>query len=293
VTLVLTVLEISAPVLFLAGIGFVWVRWGFAYDTAFVTRLSMTVAVPALIFTALSGTVLDPQAVGRVVVASLLAHAAMAVCVLAVCQAMPLDLRTWLSPLTFGNTGNVGLPLCLLAFGETGLALAVVVFAVAAILQFTFGLWVVAGGGSPLRALREPLVGATLLGALFLWRGWHVPAAIDEALSLAGQMAIPLMLITLGVAVGRLAFAGSGRVAALSAAKVVAGAGIAWPVARLTGLDPVATGVLILQMAVPVAVTSYLLAEKYGADAQAVAGLVVVSTLMSVAALPVLLAMLI
>jgi len=48
--------------------------------------------------------------------------------------------------------------------------------------------------------------------------------------------------------------------------------------------------VLVLQVATPVAVTSYLLAEKYGADAPAVAGLVVASTLMSVAALPLILA---
>ena len=45
--------------------------------------------------------------------------------------------------------------------------------------------------------------------------------------------------------------------------------------------------------ATPVAVTSYLLAVKYGADAEAVAGLVVVSTLLSVVLLPGLLAVLI
>ena len=54
-------------------------------------------------------------------------------------------------------------------------------------------------------------------------------------------------------------------------------------------LDKIAFGVLVLQVATPVAVTSYLLAEKYGADAQSVAGLVVVSTVLSVAALPLML----
>jgi predicted permease len=54
----------------------------------------------------------------------------------------------------------------------------------------------------------------------------------------------------------------------------------------------VAFGVLVLQVATPVAVTSYMLAEKYGADAEEVAGLVVASTLIAVAALPLLLAML-
>jgi predicted permease len=103
-------------------------------------------------------------------------------------------------------------------------------------------------------------------------------------------MAIPLMLITLGVAVARLTPGGVGRATLLCALKLVICVGIAWPIGLWFELDQIAFGVLVLQVATPVAVTSYLLAEKYGADAQAVAGLVVVSTLMSVGALPLLLA---
>ena len=154
-TLALTVLQIAAPVFLLAAIGFAWVRLGLAYDTAFVTRLSMTLAVPALILTALAGTTLDPAAVGRLAVAAVAGYAAVLATVWALCAALRLEVRTFLAPLSFGNTGNLGLPLCLFAFGETGLAFGVVVFAVSAMTQFTFGLWIVAGGGSPLRALRE------------------------------------------------------------------------------------------------------------------------------------------
>jgi len=62
----------------------------------------------------------------------------------------------------FGNNGNVGLPLALFAFGDPGLGFAVVVFAIMAIYSFTAGIWIVSGGGSMLRVIREPLVGATL-----------------------------------------------------------------------------------------------------------------------------------
>ena len=105
-------------------------------------------------------------------------------------------------------------------------------------------------------------------------------------------MAIPLMLITLGVAVARLSPGGVGRAALLSVFKLALCASVAWGIGRYFALDHVAFGVLVLQLATPVAVTSYLLAEKYGADAEAVAGLVVVSTLMAVGALPLLLALL-
>ena len=291
-TLALTVLEISAPVFLLAAIGFVWVRLGYDYDTAFVTRLAMTLAVPALILTALAGTTLEPGAVGRLALAALVAYAAAMGAFWSACRLLRLDLRTYLAPLVFGNTGNLGLPLCLFAYGEAGLALGVVVFSVTAIGSFTLGLWIVAGGGSPLRALKEPMVAATVLGAVMLWQGWRLPEIAANALGLVGQMAIPLMLVTLGVAVARLKPRGAGRAFGLAVLKVALGAGLGLAVSRLLGLDPVATGVLILQLATPVAVTSYLLALKYGADAQAVAGLVVVSTALSVAALPLLLAVL-
>ncbi len=77
----------------------------------------------------------------------------------------------------------------------------------------------------------------------------------------------------------------------LSGLKIVACAALGWGLGTLFSLDPVARAVLVLQLSTPIAVTSYMLAEKYGADAHAVAGLVVVSTTMSIAALPLLLAL--
>ena len=96
--------------------------------------------------------------------------------------------------------------------------------------------------------------------------------------------------ITLGVAVARLETKAMTQAVWLSAVKVVICVGAAWGAAAWFGLDPIAAAVLIVQVATPVAVTSYLLAEKYGADAQPVAGLVVASTLLSVIYLPLILA---
>lgn len=290
--LTLTVLEIVAPVFLLAGIGFGWVKLGFEYRIEFVTKLAMTLSVPCLIFVSLMNTQIDPAALTALSLASVAAYAAVTLVAAALIWSLRLNRRIYLAPLIFGNTGNLGLPLALFAFGEVGLSYAVVVFAIMAIWSFTFGIWLVAGAGSFGKVLREPLVWATLLGALFLWQNWETPTFLTNTLSLLGQMAIPMMLITLGVAVARLSPDGVGRAVLLSALKLVICIAIAWVVADWFKLDDVAFGVLVLQVATPVAVTSYLLAEKYGADAQAVAGLVVVSTLMSVGALPLILAVL-
>jgi malate permease and related proteins len=128
---------------------------------------------------------------------------------------------------------------------------------------------------------------------MFLAMGWQTPRFLTNAIDLIGQMAIPLMLITLGVAVARLRPERFGRAVWLSLFRVALGIAVAAGTGLWFGLDHVALSVLILQVATPVAVTSYLLAEKYGADAEAVAGLVVISTLLSVVTMPLALAFLI
>jgi predicted permease len=287
------VLEIVTPVFLLALIGFTWVKTGHEYRLEFVTKLTMTLSVPALIFTALVKADIEPAALSALSLASVVAYGGVTIAAWLVVKLMGLDSRTYLAPLIFGNTGNLGLPLALFAFGEAGLSYAVVVFAAMALWSFTFGVYVTAGGGSLGKAFKEPLVWATALGALFLWQGWTLPTFAMNTLSLLGQIAIPLMLITLGVAVARLHPHGLGRAAVMAVGKVVLCAGIAALAGFWFNLDPVPFAVLVVQIATPVAVTSYMLAEKYGADSDAVAALVVSSTLLSVIYLPVLLALLI
>jgi len=287
------VLEITAPVFFLAMIGFVWVKAGFEYRIRFVTQLAMNLGIPCLIFTALMKTQIEPQALADLTLASIAAYGAVTVAAYALVKLTRLDVRTYLAPIIFGNTGNLGLPLAMFAFGEVGLSYAVVVFAVMAIWSFTFGVWLVAGGGSLLKVIKEPLVSATLLGALFLWQGWQTPLFLTNTLELIGQMAIPLMLITLGVAVARLSPGQIGRATWISLVKYLLCFALAYVIAQAFQLEPVAAAVLVIQIATPVAVSSYLLAEKYGADSGSVAGLVVVSTLMSICAIPLMLALLI
>lgn len=289
-TIILTVAQTIAPVFLLALVGFIWVRAGFEYRVEFVTRLSMTLSVPCLIFVALMNSQVSPAALTALSFASLAAYGALTVVFWALLRLLRLNMTTYLAPLIFGNTGNLGLPLALFAFGDEGLGYAVVVFAVMAILSFTVGIRMVAGHGSALRLVQEPMVAGTVLGALFLWQGWHTPVWLTNTLQLTGQMAIPLMLITLGVAVARLHPSDFARPVFLSLIKAILCTFVAWAVGRAFGLSPTALAVLVLQVATPVAVTSYLLAEKYSADAEKVAGLVVVSTLLSVVTIPLTLA---
>ncbi len=287
-----TVLEIVAPVFLLAAIGFTWVKAGFEYRLEFVTTLSMTLGVPALIFVSLMESEIEASSLSSLLLASIAAYGVLTAVVWIGVKLLKKETSVLVAPIIFGNTGNLGLPLAFFAFGDIGLSYAVIVFAVMAVWSFTFGVWLVSGGGSILKAVKEPMVWATLLGALFLWQDWETPVFLTNALRLVGQMAIPLMLITLGVAVARMSPNRLGAAFALSMAKFVVCTGIAWIIGKYFALEPIAFAVLVIQIATPVAVTSYLLAAKYGRDADNIAGLVVASTLLSVGYLPLLLAVL-
>ncbi len=292
-SLILQVLEIIAPVLIIAGIGVGWVALGLEYRVEFATRLSMTLAAPCLIFTALVKTEIDPQALRDTALAATLSYLVVAAFAFGLVRAVGLSTRTFFPPLVFGNTGNLGLPLAFFAFGAAGFDLAVVVFAVSSILSFTFGVWIVSGSGNPLTALKEPIVWGTLLGGLFLVMGWQIPAWTMETLVLIGQMLIPIMLITLGVAVARLRPDTFKRAIWLTSLKYMVCIAVPWSIALLFNLPPIALAVLVMQIATPVAVTSYMLATKYKADADEVASMVVVSTVMGIVIFPLLIGVLI
>lgn len=286
------IFSITAPVFLLALAGYFWARMRAPFDLDFVTRLSLTFSVPCLIFATLVRAEIDPAAFRDIAVASLVAYAAITLAVAPILWLGGLSQRTFLAPVIFGNTGNVGLPVALFAYGEQGLALAMVVFAVMAILSFTVGIYMVAGVGRPSEALKQPLVYASILGGLFAVMDWDLPEWLMSALGLAGQIAIPLMLLTLGVSIARLRVGDIGRAALVSIAKYAVCAGVAFATARAVGLPEVAAGVLLLQLAMPVAVTNYMLAARYKCDPDAVAGLVVVSTVLSLGVIPAALAFL-
>ena len=290
--MLLQVLEIVAPVFLLALVGYGWKRLGHPFDIAFVSRLAMQVSVPALIFSVLSGIEVDPRAFRDLALASLALYGLIMVASWALIRLAGLDRRAFLAPFIFGNTGNVGLPVALFAFGEEGLAYAMVVFAVMAALSFTIGVALVAGRSSPFEAFKQPIFYGAILGIVFAAYDLPVPDVIDKTLSLAGQVAIPVMLITLGVAVAQLDVRDFGRALSMSLAKVAVCALAAVAVIGAFDLPYVAAGALALQAIMPVAVTNYLLATRYDADPGSVAGLVVISTLVSVAVVPLTLALL-
>jgi predicted permease len=283
-----TLSAIILPILIVSALGFIWGRMGHTLEPRLVTALVTMIGTPSLVAHTLTGLTVDMSVLGQIVLVAFAVFTGFAALGFVVCRAMKIPLHSYLPSLMFPNTGNMGLPLTLFAFGQSGLALAIVFFVVSITLQFTIGIGIASGSADPRRLLRMPLIYAVVLSLVFLATGWPVPLWLSNTLSLLGGLTIPLMLIALGVSLSQLRVRSLGRATILSVVRLAGGFLVSYAVARAFGLEGVALGVVVLQSTMPVAVFNYLFAELYKREAEEVAGIVVVSTVMSFVTLPLL-----
>jgi predicted permease len=283
------IFSIIAPVLICSAIGFCWAKMRVPFETAFVTRIVTNVGFPCLIFVSLATVDLDSAALGVMGLASLLSVLAFAIIGYVFLRVLGIDRRTFLPSLLFANTGNMGLPLCLLAFGEPGLALGVAYFSINAIINFAFGPAIASGNANPIAILKTPLLWSSLGGVAVKLSGVGLPEWLLNTLTLIGGFPIPLMLITLGVSLAQLKIVRIGHATAISMMRLMMGFSVGWGIGILLDLDPVAHGVLIIECAMPVAVFNFLYAQMYNNKPGEVAGVVLISSILSFVTLPVLL----
>lgn len=277
-----------APVLLIAGAGFAWTRSRKPYDTDLITNIVYYLGAPSLVFSTLSEIEFGPG-VGSMALAAVLSLTAFAILGAPLLWALKLPVRTFLPAITFPNLGNMGLPLCLFAFGDPGLVLAVVFFAVGAVAHYTFGVWSLSGESSPTRLLRTPLIYAAGAALFFPGFGASPPDWLANTTSLMGGLTIPLLLLTLGVSLAQTKIANFARAGQLAVLRLAIGFGVGLAVSAAFGFTGVERGVVILDCTMPTAVFNYLLAARFGTAPQDVAGAVVVSTALSVLTLPLLL----
>jgi predicted permease len=283
------IFSILAPVFVCVGIGYGWSKSGRPFDTPMVTTIVTYFATPCLVFYALAKVELDMSHLWNMGLAALYANVAFAVIGAIVLAVFKLPQRAFLQALTWPNVGNVGLPLCFLAFGDEGLAMAVAFFTVYVVLQLTVGVAFVSGSFSPKSLLKMPIIPATLLASLFLFTDLQVPEWLYNTTKLIGDLTIPLMLFTLGVSLASLKVGSLSTAVWLSVLRLGMGFGVGVALVYFMGLSGAAAGVVILECAMPAAVFCYLFAQLYDQRPQEVAGLVIVSTFLGFAALPALL----
>lgn len=289
--------NVIAPVLVCTAIGVFWGRSSTPYAAEFVSRAVMNIGAPCLVVSAISQAEISGQGFAQVALAASLIFIGTAALAVLVIRYSGGDVRSLLSAVVFPNNGNMGLPLCLFAFGEEGLALALAFFLVQMTALMTGGVALMSRANTGLVPMlrdlaKQPLIYSIVVALWLLSSGTTLPLWIDSTVELLAGFTIPLMLITLGVSLSNLATTGWWRSIGFSVLRIGGGLVFAWIVVSLLGLTGTAKNVVLLQSIMPAAVFNYLLALKFDRDPNAVAGIVVASTVMALVAVPLLLALL-
>lgn len=284
---------ILAPIMISTGLGYAWGKSGTEFPTDFISRMVMYIGTPCLIIGVMAKVEVQPAVMGDVALATAVVMTAMGLIGWLWLRSLKLSVAIYLPPLIFPNNGNMGLPLCLFAFGQTGLALALGSFMVMMVATFTVGLLLVADGNWRERLLsvaKQPVIYSMAIAVILLVTHTDLPRWLSNTVDLLGGIAIPLMTIALGVSLATLKIQFLSRSIAFSVARVFGGLLLGYIVCQLMGLTGESRAVVLLQSAMPIAVFNYLLALRYNRQPEEVAAMVLVSTLIAFAGLPFLLA---
>ncbi len=284
---------ILAPVFLTSAVGFGWVKRGYSFDQGFATRLIASLGTPCLVFSTLTRMHVSGQdflTMGAASLACLIVFFILGIAGLKLCR---LPASVFLPSLAFPNNGNMGLPVCLFAFGDKGVALATIYFAVICVFQFTLGPLLSSGRFNFSLLVKAPVVYATLASIAVIALHLKVPEWLLNTTALLGQLCVPLMLLALGVALAQLKVANLRRAVIVSLLRLGVGLAGGVLVAILFGFHGAERGVVILESAMPVAVFNYLFALLYDNSPEEVAGVIMVSTALSYVSLPFLVAMVI
>lgn len=259
-------------------------------DMALANQLNMDVFVPALVFAALAGKSFDLLSYQALAVGGIAVVIGSGALAWPLARLLQVDTKTFLPPMMFNNSGNMGLPLAVLAFGEAALPAAVVLFLVENLLHFSLGVWMLDHRARLSSLWRLPMMLAALAGLAISLSGVALWPPLLTAIRMLGDISIPLLLFTLGVRLADATFQAWGIGLAGAVARPVLGMLIAWGAGLALGLSPQHQAMLLVFGALPPAVLNYVFAERYAQEPDKVASIVMVGNVAALLFIPVALA---
>ncbi len=287
--MLLRIFGIVFPVFAIVGLGYVYGRLR-RPDLSAVNALNMAVLVPALIFGVLSSRNFEIRQYGTLAFAAIAVILGSGLLAWPVARIAGFRSKTFVPPMMFTNSGNMGLPLAVFAFGEQALPAAVVLLVVENGLHFTLGTWLMDRRAHWLDVLRQPIVIGTLAGIAFALGGWGLPKPLSAAIDMLGQASIPLLLFALGARLTSIDIR-DWRLGVLGAIVCpLTGAVMVLVLLPLLDLPPLQRALLMVFGALPPAVLNYLVAERYRQEPARVAAIVLFGNLGAFVAMPIALA---
>ena len=282
------IFEVIFPVFFVIGVGYYIGIKNPKFDTNFITNFAGNIGTPAMIFYTVTTTGITLSIFTDYFMYAVIMIGGFAIIGLILLVFLKKDLSMELPPLILPNTGNMGVPICLFAYGTKGLGVASAIASVIILFHFTLGVFLAKKKFSLDILLKSPPVYAIIISVLFLLFDIKTPLFLENTTFLLTYATIFLVLMSLGIALTRFKFSLKDSILP-SLWRVILGPVVAFIVIYNFNLSGFAAGVLLIQSAMPSAILNYLVGSIYSPKkiVDSIASTIVISTLMSLITIPV------
>jgi len=282
------IFEVIFPVFFVIGIGYYLGKKNPKFDTNFITNFAGNIGTPAMIFYTVTTTGITLDIFISYFIYAIIMIGGFAIVGLILLFFLKKDLSMELPPLILPNTGNMGVPICLFAYGTQGLGVASAVASVIILFHFTLGVFLAKKKFSFDILIKSPPVYAIIISVIFLYFKINTPIFLENTTFLLTYATIFLVLMSLGIALTRFKFSLKNSII-MSLCRVLLGPIIAYIIIYYFKLSGLAAGVLLIQSAMPSAILNYLVGSMYSPKkvVDSIASTIVISTLMSFISIPV------
>ena len=288
--LYLKIIEVLFPVFFIIGIGFYLGKKDPKINTKFITDFAGNIGTPGMIFYTITTTGITFNFFLDYFFYSIIIISGFSLVGLFFLYVLKKDLISELPPLMLPNTGNMGIPICLFAYGTAGLGVASAIASVIILFHFTIGVFLAKKEFSFEIVFKNAPTYAILISLLFLYFNWEVPKLLENTTFLLTYATIFLVLMSLGIALTRLKVKSWNDAILLGLVRVILGPVVGFLIIFWFDLSGFAAGVLLIQSSMPSAVLTYLVGSMYSSKKviDTVSSIIVTSTLMSFITIPII-----
>ncbi|MDA8771336.1 AEC family transporter [Candidatus Pelagibacter bacterium] len=287
--LYLKLIDVIVPVFFVIGIGYYLGKKNPEINTDFITTFAGNVGTPAMIFYTITTTGVTLSVFTEYFIYALVIIGGFSLAGVLFLLILKKDFISELPPLILPNTGNMGIPICLFAYGTAGLGVASAIASVVILLHFTIGVLLAKKSFSLEILIKNMPIYGIIVSVIFLYFEWDVPGYLENTTFLLTYATIFLVLMSLGIALSRLKVVSWTHASILGAVRVIIGPLIGFGLIKFLNLDGFAAGVLLIQSCMPSAVLTYLVGSMYSEKkvVDSVASVIVASTIMSFITIPI------
>tara|TARA_B100000780_G_C21032135_1_gene413875 strand:- start:1 stop:903 length:903 start_codon:yes stop_codon:yes gene_type:complete len=286
----LKLFEVLFPVFFVVGIGYYLGKNNPKIDTLFITDFAANIGTPAMIIYALTSTGISFNIFKNYFWYYLIAISAFTIIgIIFLFFLKTKDIIRELPPFIMPNTGNMGLPICLFAYGSQGLGVAAAISALIILCHFTIGIFLADRKFNINVILKNPPFYAVIISVILLYFKIKLPIFIENTTFLLMYATIFLILMSLGIALTRLKVFSFKRALISSIGRVILGPIVGILLIKYFNLEGFAAGALLIQCSMPSAVLTYLVGSIYSPKriVDSIASMIVVSTVMSFITIPI------